>query len=167
MNKKAQILDFDPVTINSPENPGHITHHQLRDEVVTMDSTKVTHNVWEYKDNPINDFSINPLISGNHYSKNQGTVSSSDLFDARINEIDSELSKFDPIKDPAKTGNISQVAISQSRKKQEQVKSPQLQRKWTRLARKDTENVTHENVENRGEGNAGNVSAKKRVFFID
>ena len=164
MNKESPIHDSDPVAVKKPKKSGHVTHHQLRDEAVTMYSTTVTHNVRECKDNPINEFSINPLISGNHHSMNQETVSSSDLFDARINEIDSALSKFDPIKDPTKSGDIFQVAISLSREKQEQVKSEQFQRKWTRLVRKDTENVKHENTENRGVGNIDNVSAEKRAF---
>ena len=102
----------------------------------------VTHNVWEYRDGLISDFSINQLISGIHYSNNQGTVSSLNLFGAKINGIDSELSKFDPIKDPVEYSNISQDAISKSREKQEQDKSPQFQCKWTQVARKDTENET-------------------------
>ena len=122
------------------------------------------HNVWEYRDGPINNSSINPLISAIHYSNNQGTISSLNLFGAKINGIDFELSKFDPIKDPAEYSNISQDAISKSHEKQEQDKSPQFQCKWTRLARKDTENETQKNAEKRGEGSAGTKSAEKRVF---
>lgn len=119
MNKESPILDSDLVAVNKPEKSGRVTHHQLREEAVTMDSTTVTHNVRECSESPINDSLISPLISGIHCSKIQGTVSSSDLFDVKINEIDSALSKFDPINDPTKLGNISQVAISQSREKHE------------------------------------------------
>ena len=119
MNKESPIHDSDPVAVKKPKKSGHVTHHQLRDEAVTMDSTTVTHNVRECSESPINDSLISPLISGIHCSKIQGTVSSSDLFDVKINEIDSALSKFDPINDPTKLGNISQVAISQSREKHE------------------------------------------------
>uniref|UniRef100_A0A7N2MN61 Zinc knuckle CX2CX4HX4C domain-containing protein n=1 Tax=Quercus lobata TaxID=97700 RepID=A0A7N2MN61_QUELO len=167
MNNDAPIPDSDPAKVNSQDSPGHVTHQQLRDETVTMDSGKVTHNVREYRDDPINDFSIDPLISGIHYSKNQGTMSLPDLFDAKINGIDSELSKFDPIKDPVQYSNISQDAISKSREKQEQDKSLQFQHKWTRLARKDTENEKQKNAEKRGEGSAETKSAEKRVFSTD
>ena len=133
-----------------------------------MELGKVTHNVWEYRDGPISDFSINQLISGFHYSNNQGTVSSLNLFGAKINGIDSELSKFDPIKDPAEYSNISQDAISKSCEKQEQDKSPQFQCKWTRVARKDIENETHtkKGKEKRG-GQHRNQKCWEESFFTD
>lgn len=114
MNRKAPIPDSDPAAVNKPEKSGSVTHQQLSEEAVILESISVTHNVRECSEIPINDSSICPLISGIHCSTIQGTVSSSDLFDVRINEIDSALNKFDPINGPTKSGDISQVAISQS-----------------------------------------------------
>ena len=97
------------------------------DEAVNLDAPEVTHTLGKRTKGVINVSLSTPQFSGNHNIENQGAVFSAKEFDARINEIDSEMEKFDHINCMTQPINISQDILSEAREKHVLAK-PQSQR---------------------------------------
>lgn len=65
------------------EKSGQGTNEQLWEEVVAPESPKITHATRNSRDFIVNESTL-PNISANHYSCDQGTLFSTDTFDASI-----------------------------------------------------------------------------------
>ena len=108
VNHKAQAMAHGPAAAHNTENPRDAMSEQLMDEAINLDAPKVTHIVGKSKVGVINVSLSTPQFSGNHNTENQGADFSAKEFDARINEIDSKMGKFDHINCMTQPRNISQ-----------------------------------------------------------
>ena len=127
VNHKAQVMAHGPAAALNTVNPRDTMSEQLMDEAVNLDAPEVTHTVGKRTKGVINVSLSTPQFSGNHNIENQGVVFSAKEFNARINEIDSEMGKFDHINCMTQPSNISQDILSEAREKHVLAK-PQSQR---------------------------------------
>ena len=95
VNHKAQVTAHSPTAALNTVNPRDAMSEQLMDEAVNLDAPEVTHIVGKRTKGVINVSLSTPPFSSNHNIENQGAVFSAKEFDARINEIDSKMGKFD------------------------------------------------------------------------
>ena len=95
VNHKAQVTTHSPTAALNTVNPRDAMSEQLMDEAVNLDAPEVTHIVGKRTKGVINVSLSTPPFSSNHNIENQGAVFSAKEFDARINEIDSKMGKFD------------------------------------------------------------------------
>uniref|UniRef100_A0A7N2MCJ0 Uncharacterized protein n=1 Tax=Quercus lobata TaxID=97700 RepID=A0A7N2MCJ0_QUELO len=127
VNHKAQVTAHGLAAVLNTVNPRDAMSEQLMDEAVNLDAPEVMHTVGKRTKGVINVSLSTPQFSGNHNIKNQGAVFSAKEFDDRINEIDSEMGKFDHINCMTQPTNISQDILSEAREKHVLAK-PQSQR---------------------------------------
>nr|POF05808.1 f-box/kelch-repeat protein [Quercus suber] len=118
VNHKAQVMAHGPAVVLNIMNPRDTVIEQLMDEAVNLDAPEVTHIVGKRIKGVINVSLSTPQFSGNHNTENQGADFSAKEFDARINEIDSEMGKFDHINCMTQPSNISQDILGEAREKQ-------------------------------------------------
>ena len=97
VNHKAQVTAHGSAVALNTMNLRDTMSEQLMDEAVNLDAPEVTHTIGKRTKGVINVSLSTPQFSGNHNIENQGAVFSAKEFDARINEIDSEMGKFDHI----------------------------------------------------------------------
>ena len=127
VNHKAQVTAHSLAAALNTVNPRDTMSEQLMDEAVNLDAPEVMHTVGKRTKGVINVSLSTPQFSGNHNIENQGVVFSAKEFNARINEIDSEMGKFDHINCMTQPSNISQDILSEAREKHVLAK-PQSQR---------------------------------------
>lgn len=106
------------------EKSGQVTNEQLWEEAVAPESPKITHATRNSRDFMVNESTL-PNISANHYSCDQGTLFSTDTFDASIKHIDLELNNLNSIQCSVQPDNLSKNSAAEmgSREKHEVAKS--------------------------------------------
>ena len=115
VNHKAQVTAHNLAAVLNTVNPRDIMSEQLMDEAVNLDAPEVTHTVGKHTKGVINVSLSTPQFLGNHNIENHGAIFSAKEFDAKINEIDSEMGKFDHINCMTQPSNISQDILSEAR----------------------------------------------------
>lgn len=140
------------------EKSGQGTNEQLWEEAVAPESPKITHATRNSRDFMVNESTL-PNISANHYSCDQGTLFSTDTFDASIKHIDLELNNLNSIQCSVQPDNLSKNSAAEmgSREKHEVAKScPSPKRKkkntWRRVIRTNTGSEDRDSTSNIGGG---------------